>query len=835
MTRAATRSLDTYQSMRDFSATPEPKGQTRRAGKQLSFVIQKHDASHLHYDFRLELGGVLVSWAVPKGPSLDPKDKRLAVHVEDHPLSYADFEGTIPAGHYGAGDVLVWDHGTWEPLDDPDAGLDQGKLHFRLHGQKLGGDWELVRTARQSGKKPQWLLFKKHDEFARSRADFDVLTALPDSVIQHPLQSPEKPKAAPPKKAAATPRAALPATLSPQLATLAESVPDGEWTYEIKFDGYRLLSRIERGKARLMTRGGKDWTNKMPHIAKALQSLALKGAWIDGEIVVLNRDGLPSFQALQNAFDAGSDAEIVYFAFDLPYLDGHDLRHLPLRERREKLGALLHALKGEAARHLRFSEAFEAPPATVLTSACNMNLEGVIAKRADAPYRSTRTADWLKLKCKQRQEFVVCGYTQRKNTSDQVGSLALGVFDEHGELQPAGRVGTGWTADTAAELHAKLKPLRRKDAPFEHGAPKGGHHVASGPMQWVSPKLVAEVSFAEWTGDGSVRHASFMGLRRDKKAGDVVREKAPAAVEPAVEPAKSKSAKTPALTHPERVVDKSTGLTKLDVARYYESVADWLLPHLRGRPASLVRAPDGIESPLFFQKHGRAGMEAVKTLDAKLWPGHEALIEVDTLAGLMAAAQMNMLELHTWNSRSKKLDTPDRMVFDLDPGEGVAWAQVQEAATLVHALLQELGLRTWIKTSGGKGLHLVVPIAARYDFDTVKAFSRAIVQHLADTLPQKFVVKSGPANRVGKIFVDYLRNGFGATTAAAFSARARPGLGVSMPIAWEDLAQVKGGDAWTIRNARDHLSLRKTDPWADYAQCRQGLKAAMGKLEFSHG
>jgi bifunctional non-homologous end joining protein LigD len=868
--------LAKYWSKRDFDKTPEPRGVRARAGKALSFVIQKHAATRLHYDFRLELDGVLLSWAVPKGPSFDPKDKRMAVRTEDHPLSYADFEGTIPPGQYGAGQVIVWDRGTWRAIGDPHEGLAAGKLVFELEGDKLSGAWELIRIQKPGERQETWLLFKKRDDHARPHEEFDVVTAWPDSVISakridapvpaaraskatkaikatkpatpSDAQKPARKSAtARTKEAALPPAAALPETLSPQLATLATGVPPtGEWLFEVKYDGYRVMTRIEDGEPRLITRGGHDWTAKLPQLAKSLRGLGLRSGWLDGELVVLNDEGIPDFNALQNSFDRARTERIVYFLFDLPFLEGRDLREVPLRQRREALAQVVEARGDE---RVRFSANFEADPASILQSACQMKLEGVIAKRADAPYESRRSNNWLKLKCQLRQEFVIAGYTARRGVDGEVGSLLLGVHDEAGRLLPVGSVGTGWDTATTRELWKTLHPLTTEACPFDGGkSPKQGRwsRRTAGSERWVKPTRIAEVSFGEWTPDGQIRHAVFVSLRTDKPARQITRERA---VDPAprsaraakAEPAAARSAAARVkrarssdgirVSNPDRVIDPSTGTTKLDLVRYYESVADWMLPHLKGRPCSFVRGPSGIGGELFFQKHtGKLKLTAVQQLDPALWPGHEALMEVGTAEGLASAAQMNVIEFHTWNTMARHIDKPDRIVFDIDPGEGVGWSMIQDAAVLTHALLEELGLRAWLKTSGGKGLHVVVPIAPRQDWDTVKDFSQAVVQHLADQIPDRFVAKSGPANRVGKIFVDYLRNGHGATTAVAFSARARPGLGVSMPVTWEDLPSLKSGAHWTVATAREHLSFLKADPWAEYFKTRQALGPAIKRL-----
>ncbi|MDP9909595.1 bifunctional non-homologous end joining protein LigD [Variovorax boronicumulans] len=830
--------LATYQAKRDFAVTDEPAEGGKARPHAPAFVIQKHAARRLHYDFRLELDGVLVSWAVPKGPSLDPAHKRMAVHVEDHPLSYAGFEGTIPEGHYGAGEVIVWDHGTWEPVGDPRKGLAAGKLAFRLHGQKLEGLWELVRIAKGGERQEPWLLFKKRDAFARSHAEYDVVSAMPDSVAG--ARKTAKAKALP---ATGAVKARLPARLSPQLATLATGVPagaPGDWIFEIKFDGYRLMARIGNGKARLLTRGGHDWSAKLPKLVAELERLGIGNAWLDGEIVVPDQNGTPDFNALQNALDRERADPIVMFLFDVPFFEGFDLRHTPLAERRRLLRQLMDA---RATRRLRFSSDFEADVDSILQSACRMNLEGVIAKRADAPYVSRRSDTWLKLKCIRRQEFVVCGYTLRTDSPTRIGSLMLGVHAKNGELVSVGGVGTGWNDREARDIRRQLAALDTHHAPFTCGEAKPGRRRPGGTRHWVKPTLVAEVRFAAWTPDEQIRHASFVAMRDDKPASEIVHEEprdiASASRAKGTKAMKTSSKKTAstvggvAVSHGERVIDATSGRTKLDLVRYYESVADDMLPHLRGRPCALVRGPQGVGGEIFFQKHAeKVHIAGVKQLDPALWPGHPSMLEVGTREALLNAAQFNVIEFHTSNATSTHFDRPNRMIFDLDPGEGTPWAHVQEAALLMRTLLTELGLVSWLKTSGGKGLHVVVPLRMHYDNDTVKAFSRAIVQHIAHVIPSKFVAKSGPSNRVGKLFADYLRNGVGATTVAAYSARARPGMGVSMPVRWDDLAGLKSGAHWTLATAREHLSFQSEDPWADYWTTRQPLGEAMKRLGF---
>ncbi|CAB3845411.1 Multifunctional non-homologous end joining protein LigD [Achromobacter insuavis] len=844
--------LAKYRAKRDFKVTSEPAegGQANDAAR--AFVIQKHWASHLHYDFRLELDGAMKSWAVPKGPSFDPSVKRMAVQVEDHPIAYNRFEGEIPKGQYGAGKVIIWDRGTWTPVGDPADGYRRGHLKFDLHGVKLRGRWALIRMkGRGSEKQPPWLLVKDRDAAARAESEFSVVDEQPDSVASTPTARARRaPAAAPaalpdpaasPSPEAREPRlpgvaAALPDRLKPQLATLVEGVPrqaDPDWLYEMKFDGYRLLARLDHGEVRLYTRNGHDWAPKLPHLVAALRRMPLETAWLDGEIVMLADHGAPSFQALQNAFDGERTGAILFYAFDLPYVTGRDLRGEPLRVRRAVLARVMDAAGGDP---LRFSDAFDAAPADLVASACRMGLEGIIAKRLSSPYVSRRSDNWIKLKCARRQEFVVVGYTDPQGARVGLGALLLAYHDEAGRLVYAGKVGTGFDDAGLAALRERLQALETRQASVKAGGGGRGTH-------WVRPELVAEVSFGEWTESGHVRHPVFRGLRTDKPARAITREvamtagktpgkaTAKAAAKPPRQAAKTATA-AGKLTHPERVIDPSTGLTKLDLARYYGLVAPMLLRHLKDRPVSFLRAPAGIEGEFFFQKHLEAPMPGVKPLPQALDPDHPPLMEVPTPQAIMSAAQMNVVEFHTWNAVKRAIGKPDRMVFDLDPGEGVTWDAVRRSAQLLRVLLTEIGLAGWLKTSGGKGLHVVVPLRRQHDWDTVKAFSQAIVQHLARTLPQVFVAKSGPKNRVGRIFADYLRNGFGATTVAAWSARARPGMGVSVPLAWEELDAVRASNQWTIANIHERLDVGDT-PWDDYAP--QAIAGAMRAMDFKPG
>lgn len=869
----ATKALDEYTRKRNFEATPEPSGSDKKrrgkAAHALQFCIQKHDARRLHYDFRLELDGTMKSWAVPKGPSLDPKNKRLAVHVEDHPLDYASFEGHIPEGHYGAGDVIVWDRGVWTPLEDPAQGYAKGHLKFELQGEKLGGVWNLVRT-HMPGAKEQWFLIKHRDEFAREEADYDVVAELPNSVLSDrtivsdktaskaakakPAAKPvEKPaRKAPvrkPKRATALEgaRAAeLPASLKPELATLVDSAPEGEWRYEIKFDGYRILARVEGDDVKLFTRNGHDWTAKLPRQAKAIAALGLESGWLDGEMVVADEHGVPSFQALQNAFEESRSERILYYLFDLPYLNGMDLREVPVEQRRAALSKVLEAGKDTL---LRFSDDFAETPEALLNSACQMRMEGLIGKRSGSAYLSRRSADWIKLKCKNRQEFVVVGYTDPKGSRNAFGALLLGLHDkDSGELRYAGKVGTGFNETTLKTIHQQLEPLET-DKPAVVNPPKGAD--ARG-VHWLRAERLAEVAYAEMTQDGSVRHAVFHGLRDDKPAKDITREQpvdAPSAADtetPREKPAKTKKKTAPAsprqasssapapstgkvrITHPERIIDATTGTTKKALAEYYASVAEWILPHLRQRPVALVRAPEGIAGELFFQKNAEhLAIPGIETLD-KSYAGQPAML-INNAEALVGSVQMGTVELHTWNAVAKDLAHPDRFVLDLDPDPALPWKAMVEAAQLTLTVLDELGLKSFLKTSGGKGLHIVVPLTPRQGWDEVKDFSHAIVTHIAKLVPERFSAVSGPKNRVGRIFIDYLRNGMGATTACAYGARAREGLPVSVPIHREEVTEIKSAAQWTMHNVQQRLAELDEDPWVGYAKVRQTISPDMRK------
>lgn len=824
----ATDPLATYRAKRDFSKTPEPPPGAARRGTTLSFTIQRHDARRLHYDFRLELEGVLKSWAVPKGPSLDPAQKRLAVQTEDHPLDYGSFEGAIPAGEYGGGDVLLWDRGSWRPLHDAADGLARGKLHFELSGHKLQGEWVLVRLAPRDSDRAgvsNWLLRKLPDAFARAGSDDAVVREQPDSVAHRERLA----QAAAPAGGAAptrngtrgtehrTPRAvpAPPDFIAPQLATRREHAPTGsDWVYEVKFDGYRMLARVDAGRVTIVSRNAQDWTARLPTLAAALSRLPLRNAWLDGEITMSGADGRSSFQALQNALD-GAPARVEYQLFDVMWLDGEDLRAQPLAQRYARLQALL----AQAAAPLLLSGQLEADGATAWDAACRMQLEGLIGKRRDAPYLAGRSPHWIKLKCRPADEFVIGGWTDPAGSRSVLGALLVGVHED-GRLRYAGRVGTGFTEATLARLRAALAPLARDASPFDPvpRLPRGNV------PHWVEPRVVAQIEYAEITGDGLLRQASFVGLREDKPAREVVAgNDAPLARRSATakattaQIAKRAGAETTSevassalldtlpkrITHADRAV-YANGLTKLDVARYYATMAPHMLAELRGRPLSLLRCPQGTQGTCFFQKHIATRMPpGLVPVQVQEKDGPAIYIAVDREDGLVSLAQHAAIELHPWGSRLPQLTCPDRLIIDLDPDESIDWPTLLEAAWLARALLQELGLVAFVRTTGGKGLHVVSPLAPRAPWSTVKPFAQAIARQLARVAPQRFTSNMAKDKRRGRIFIDYLRNAEGATAIASFSLRARPGAPVAMPVAWDELKPKRDlrTDHFNLRNA----------------------------------
>jgi bifunctional non-homologous end joining protein LigD len=832
-----TELLERYQAKRDFTKTAEPSGnETPKTGAALSFCIQKHAASHLHYDFRLELDGVLKSWAVAKGPSFNPHEKRLAVEVEDHPLSYGGFEGIIPQGQYGGGTVMLWDRGTWEPLSEPHAGLEEGDLKFLLHGEKLHGKWVLVRMHPRPGDRhPNWLLIKEKDDFARpdgpSLPENDDESAISGRTMAqiaaehaHTWNSNrpagDQPEAFQNSPQSETKRKAI-TFIEPELATLAAEAPTGkDWLHEIKFDGYRLLAQITDSGPVLFTRKGLDWTRKFPEIAASLKTLPV-GSLLDGELVVLRPDGVSDFALLQAHIAEDSQQTLSYFAFDLLFDAGEDIRTLPLYTRKERLQALLAKAKAP----LFYTDHVAGGGPAFFKQGCAAGLEGIICKPAAAPYRSGRVGDWLKVKCGQRQEFIICGFVPAENDAKAVGSLSVAFYDS-GVLTYAGRVGTGFTHKSARELAGRLLKLKVDKHPFAGRLPR----LVTKDVIWVKPELVAEIAFGNFTPDKIIRHASFKGLREDKPAAEVVPEvpvEAPATASAAKHAKKASPGGSEMeiagvrVTHPDKVLDEESGLTKLKLADYYTAIADWVLPHIVGRPLSVVRCPDGAGKACFFQRHMAPGLSS-SVHEVQLGKG-ETYLAIDDLAGLIGLVQFGSLELHPWGAKAATAEFPDRMVIDLDPDPTVPWAETVKAAFLCRDTLAELRLQSFVKTTGGKGLHIVVPLDGRQGWPVIKAFARDFANLLTSQAPDKFLAEMSKAKRQGKIFIDYLRNERSATAVAPYSTRARPGAPVSVPLSWDELTPDIDPKSFHIENVQARITGLKADPWAEIANVKQGL------------
>jgi len=865
--------LETYRRKRRFDRTPEPAGEASARAKArdanaLSFVVQKHAATRLHYDFRLELDGVLKSWAVPKGPSLDPRERHLAVEVEDHPLEYGGFEGIIPKGEYGGGTVIVWDRGTWTPVGDPHEGYKKGKLKLVLDGEKLHGGFTLVRIRnRDAGDDDRtWLLIKEKD--AHARADKQPVEVEQASVVSgktieqmesepsgtwhssrradkgpgRALRAYEQAKASEspktkrvtkaPKAARSTAasrskidgaaRAPMPELVLPQLATLVDDAPEGdEWAHEIKLDGYRIVCYLDRGKVRLVSRRGHDWTARMPELAEAVPALPAEQAILDGEIAVVRADGTTDFQALQNALGSGSSDSIRYLVFDLLYLDGWDLRGAPLRSRKAALARLFEESKHarERAGRVEYSDHVVGRGHEVLEHACRLGLEGIVSKRLDAPYLSVRARTWLKIKCKLRQELVVIGYTDPSGSRTGFGSLLVGYYDR-GRLVYAGKVGTGFDAKKLRDLHARLRELEREESPLASRLPKRVPNV-----HWVEPSLVAEIEFTEWTGDGILRHPSFIALREDRKPEEVVREKTKRVDEVAAPTAAGVT-----LTNPDRVLYPDVGITKRELAEYYAQVAPFMLPGVSNRVLTLVRCPEGWQKQCFFQKHASEGLsDAIHRIDVEEDDGAGAYLWIDSVEGLLSLVQMGVLEIHTWGGRVDRLEQPDRIVMDLDPAPDVEWSRVVEAARDMRARLRDVGLESYVRTTGGKGLHVVAPVRRKLGWSDVKEFARALALDFVRREPARYTATATKSKRKGKIFVDYLRNGRGATAITSYSTRARAGAPVSTPLSWDELDEDLRPLELDVRSVPKRLASLPVDPWGDIDDNAHPINASAWK------
>ena len=843
--------LTTYRAKRDFATTTESTGKKEvPSSSTLRFVIQRHDARRLHYDFRLELDGVFKSWAVTRGPSLDPHDKRLAVEVEDHPLDYGDFEGTIPKGQYGGGTVQLWDRGYWIPEDDPHDGLKRGDLKFSLEGERLQGGWVLVRMKhdRTGGKRTNWLLIKHRDDAARE-GDGDAILKDPTSIASgRSLDAIAAGKGKAPtsfitrkpteagavrgsksvkKPATSSTTTAMPRFIEPQLCKLVErATSERGWAHEVKFDGYRMQLRVENGDAQLRTRKGLDWTAKFAGIAEAAS--ALPDCLLDGEVVALDKHGAPDFAALQAALSDHKSDGLIFFAFDLLFIEGDDLRELPLRDRKARLKTLL--AKSKLPPILRYVDHFETAGDAVLQSACRMHLEGIVSKRLDAPYKSGRGMHWTKTKCRGGHEVVIGGWTSE---GGRFRSLLAGVHRGK-RLVYVGRVGTGFAAETVRRVEPRLKEVESKTSPFAVGAspPKEAN------MHWTRPELVAEIEFAGWTGAGRLRQAAFKGLREDKPAGEVEAEKPDKA-------ARAKLAKPEPKTDEGAVVvmgvsisnpdkpfwpDADPPVTKGDLARYYEAVGGWMIDHIKGRPCSIVRAPDGIGGEKFFQRHAMAGSSNLLEL-VTVSGDRKPYLQIDRVEGLAAIAQLGAVELHPWNCQPGDPDLPGRLVFDLDPAPDVPFRRVIEAAVELHKRLESFGLTGFCKTTGGKGLHVVTALASDKkspDWWAAKTFAQEVCRRLAADHPDRFITTMAKKDRGGRIFLDYLRNDRMATAVAPLSPRAREGATVSMPVDWPQVRAGLDPKNFTVRTAPGLL--RKNRPWKDYASSAKPLRQAIEQL-----
>ena len=846
--------LEEYRRKRTFASTPEPQGgETPDVGNQWRFGVQKHDASRLHYDLRLELNGVLLSWAIPKGPSLDWDKKRLAIHVEDHPIEYLEFEGVIPAHEYGGGTVMVWDLGHWTPRENAEQDYAKGELKFDLAGSKLTGGFMLKRLDHRGDN--QWLLIKEKDSSMRETADFDVLREMPNSVITdrsleeiaadrdaiwstagsekepYVLDTARYPKAKP---------ANIPSLIRPCLPTASRQAPTGDkWVHEIKYDGYRMLCRIEDGGARFFSRAGKDWTGKLKSLARVMGQMPVESVVLDGEVVMMTEEGVSSFQALQNRIGAGKDTELRYYLFDILYLNGHKLSGLPLLDRKQILGELVEA--NGSSQRIVFSEHLVGDGPTIFHSACKLGVEGIVSKRVDKRYAEGRFEFWLKTKCLLSREYLVGGFTPPTASRKGIGAILLGIPTDDDKLHFAGKVGTGFTHQTLIELREALDKIKIPKSPFcnlnRRTADKG--------TMWVEPKLIAEIEFGGWTGDGLIRFGSFRGLREDVRVDELDSTLPPSKSDTGELPSEQITSPTFAkpedvranaqlempeelsqvrLSSPDRVVYPDMGITKLGVAIYYAQVGRWMLREIIGRPVSLLRCPGGVAETCFFQKRAPQGLhESVERIELPTSDGTKMYMVVHDLVGLLSLVQFGVLEFHVSGARADKFGKPDRLVIDLDPDEGLPFAQTKQAAIEIRDWLSDAGLASFLKTTGGKGLHVVVPIRRRHAWEETKKFCVAIAEMFERKSPKKYTTNPSKRARRGKILIDALRNTRGATSVAAYSTRAKKSASVSVPIPWTELEGLPSSDGMSLQAVLTRLADQADDPWAQIDEVEQSV------------
>lgn len=848
--------LEEYRQKRSFEKTPEPPGDVASTENQWRFVVQKHDASRLHYDLRLEFNGVLLSWAVPKGPSLDWADKRLAVRVEDHPIEYLDFEGVIPQHEYGGGTVMVWDIGQWIPRNDPLADLASGELKFDLAGQKLQGGWMLKRLVR--AEENQWLLIKEKDSAMRELVDFDVLRDLPNSVLSDrtiaeiaadndaiwsTATSRSEPFVFQPERYPNSRQAEFPSELRPCLPTATRKPPTGDqWVHEIKYDGYRMVCHRSGTTTRMISRSGKDWTEKFRTLARVVAQLRVESVVLDGEIVVLDEKGVASFQALQHRSGSPRETELRYCVFDLLYLNGYDLTKMTLLDRKEILAELIAT---HTSNRIFVSEHMTGDGPTIFHQASKLGVEGIVSKRITHPYAQGRSDTWVKTKCLTSREFLIGAFTPPTASRQGLGAILVGIPRENGLLHYVGKVGTGFSHDMLISLQRELSQHQAQASQFENLSRKD----ADKGTVWVTPTLIAEIEFGGWTNDGMLRFGSFKGLREDMQLTELdsslpaenepievqatsvsaTRRPADVRVEPRLElPAELASVR---LSNPDRLVYPDMGITKLGVATYYAQVGPWMLPHVLGRPVSLFRCPGGVSQTCFFQKRAPQGLhESVEQIELPASEGQKIFLVVHDVVGLLSLVQFGVLEFHTSSGRTDKFDKPDRLVIDIDPDEFLPWSKTKAATVEIRDWLAEAGLVSFLKTTGGKGLHIVIPVRRRHSWEEVKRFSRQLATMFEKRYPKRFTANASKSARRDKILIDSMRNSRGATAVAAYSTRAKETASVSVPISWDELQGLDSSDSMTLQGVMSRLAVQDKDPWEEIDSVEQSITKRVWKL-----